>query len=167
MDHGAGAQNGISRAERRERLFKRASVHVVARGEAWFVGGPCTPDRCNPLGTRCSSPTLFPRPSATLLCCRSAVPSRVYSAHSAARARFLPPSARSSACTCTAMCLRCKARSVMRIRGRDSSLAVAWASRLRERWVRFGIRKFGNRGLWTIKLDCGGALRYLSLCSHF
>jgi len=91
MEHPAGAQNGTSRAEPRERLLRRASVHVVARGEAWFVGGPCTPDRCNPLGTRCSSPTLFPRPSATLLCCLSALPSRVYSAHSAARARFLPP----------------------------------------------------------------------------
>jgi len=39
--------------ERGERA--RTSVHVVARGEAWFVGGPCTPDRCNPLGTRCSA----------------------------------------------------------------------------------------------------------------
>lgn len=40
-------------SERSERA--RTSVHVVARGEAWFVGGPCTPDRCNPLGTRCSA----------------------------------------------------------------------------------------------------------------
>lgn len=40
-------------SERGERA--RTSVHVVARGEAWFVGGPCSPDRCNPLGTRCSA----------------------------------------------------------------------------------------------------------------
>lgn len=44
---------GGERGERGERA--RTSVHVVARGEAWFVGGPCTPDRCNPLGTHCSA----------------------------------------------------------------------------------------------------------------
>jgi len=44
-------RNAVERGER----ARRASVHVVARGEAWFVGGPCTPDRCNPLGTRCSA----------------------------------------------------------------------------------------------------------------
>lgn len=48
---GTREHGGSERSEWRT----RTSVHVVARGEAWFVGGLCTPDCCNPLGIRCSA----------------------------------------------------------------------------------------------------------------
>jgi len=65
------AADAAERGERARRVRRaRTSVHVVARGEAWFVGGPCTPDRCNPLGTRCSAEpySFLSAPYATLLC---------------------------------------------------------------------------------------------------
>lgn len=78
----------------------RTSVHVVARGEAWFVGGLCTPDRCNPLGTRCSAkPYSFLSAAFAILLCSLPLYLRAFTpAYGALRRACQSPS--SSACTC-------------------------------------------------------------------